>query len=580
MKPIQPPAGNPPPAVLVDPIAADFRNFLYLVWKHLGLPDPTPVQYDIAYALQHGEKRMVIEAFRGVGKSWITSAFVLWLLYCNPDTKILVVSASKQRADDFSTFTKRLISEMDILHHLIARDGQRDSNVAFDVGPAKAAHAPSVKSVGITGQLAGSRADVIIADDIEIPNNSLTQLMRDKLLQIVKEFDAVLTPKPESRVIYLGTPQTEMSVYNSLPERGYVTRIWPARYPTLEKAVTYGNKLASFVMEKLESNPTLGTQYGARGAPVDPHRFSHEDLLEREGSYGRSGFALQFMLDTTLSDAEKYPLKMGDLIVMSVSPEMAPVQVIWGSGYEQVINNVPIVGFQGDRLHKPMFISKDFTPYQGKVMAIDPSGRGGDEVGYAVVGMLHGMLFGIDLGGHRGGYDDATLEALARTAKRNGVKEIIIESNFGDGMFTKLFGPWLAKVGYPCTITEVNHNVQKEKRIIDTLEPVLNQHRFVVSEEVIKRDQENYNTYATETAHRYQLFYQMTRITKDRGSLVKDDRLDALAMAVAYWVEQLDLDNREAEKRYREDALDKELESFMDHVFGMEPKSLNWMGSV
>ena len=54
----------------------DFRNFLFLCWKQLGLPDPTPVQYDIAEYIQHGPKRRVIQAFRGVGKSWITSAYV------------------------------------------------------------------------------------------------------------------------------------------------------------------------------------------------------------------------------------------------------------------------------------------------------------------------------------------------------------------------------------------------------------------------------------------------------------------------------------------------------------------------
>jgi len=224
----------------LDPLKADFRNFLYVTWKHLGLPDPTPVQYDIAHFLQHGPKREIIQAFRGVGKSWVTSAFVCWLLYCNPELKILVVSASKSRADDFSTFTKRLIHEMPLLQHLRAREGQRDSNLAFDVGPARAAHAPSVKSVGITGQIAGSRADVIIPDDIEVPNNSLTQAMRDKLSNSVKEFDAVLTPKEASRIIYLGTPQTEMSVYTTLEERGYTLRIWPARYPSEAQRDKYG----------------------------------------------------------------------------------------------------------------------------------------------------------------------------------------------------------------------------------------------------------------------------------------------------------------------------------------------------
>jgi hypothetical protein len=189
-------------------IKEDFRNFLYLVWEHLGLPSPTLVQYDIANYLQYGPKRLIIQAFRGVGKSWITSTFVIWLLLRDPQLKFLVVSASKQRADDFSTFTKRLIREMPIVQHLRARTDQRDSNVAFDVGPSKASHAPTVKSVGITGQIVGSRAHVIIADDVEVLSNALTQMMREKLEEVVKEFDAVVMPKV-GRVIYLGTPQVE-----------------------------------------------------------------------------------------------------------------------------------------------------------------------------------------------------------------------------------------------------------------------------------------------------------------------------------------------------------------------------------
>ncbi|WP_270994138.1 phage terminase large subunit, partial [Listeria seeligeri] len=99
------------------------------------------------------------------------------------------------------------------------------SNLAFDVGPAQPDQSPSVKSVGINGQLTGSRADTIIADDIEVPKNSMTVVQREKLAELVKEFDAVL--KPGGEIIYLGTPQTEESLYNKLPERGYVIRIWP-----------------------------------------------------------------------------------------------------------------------------------------------------------------------------------------------------------------------------------------------------------------------------------------------------------------------------------------------------------------
>ncbi|NBV89696.1 MAG: DNA maturase B, partial [Betaproteobacteria bacterium] len=274
----------------------------------MNLPDPTPIQYDIAEYLQNGPKRCCIEAFRGVGKSWITSAFVCWCLLMDPTKNILVVSGSKSRSDDFSTFTLRLINEMEVLQHLRPGDHQRNSKIAFDVAPAPASHAPSVKSVGITGQITGSRADLIVADDVESQNNSMTQGMRDRLSESVKEFDAVL--KPNGRVVYLGTPQTEQSIYNELPNRGYEVRIWPARYPTAKQVDSMGKRLAPKILDDLSHDPSL------EGKPTDAKRFSSDDLTEREASYGRSGFNLQFMLDTTLSDQDRYPLKLADLSIM------------------------------------------------------------------------------------------------------------------------------------------------------------------------------------------------------------------------------------------------------------------------
>ena len=142
---------------------SDFRNFLYIAWKHLKLPEPTDIQYDIADYLQHGSQRQIISAFRGCGKSWITSAYVLWRLLLDPQLNILVVSASKNRADDFSTFCLRLLHEMPILNHLYPKESQRQSKISFDVAPALASHQPSVKSLGITSQLTGSRADLILS---------------------------------------------------------------------------------------------------------------------------------------------------------------------------------------------------------------------------------------------------------------------------------------------------------------------------------------------------------------------------------------------------------------------------------
>ena len=528
-------------------ILEDFRLFLWVVWKQLNLPPPTPLQQDMAEFLSNGPRRLICQAFRGVGKSWMTSAFVCWSLLKNPQLNILVVSASKQRADDFSTFTRRLIYQIPLLHGIRPKANQRDANISFDVGPALPSHAPSVKSLGITGQITGSRADIIIADDVEVSNNVQTYAMREKLKNTVKEFEAII--KPGGRIIYLGTPQTEMSVYNSLAKEGYISCIWPARIP--EDMESYEGQLSPFIVSLIEEGAAPGT-------PTEPTRFDHRELLERELVYGKSGFALQFMLDTTLSDSHRYPLKLSDLMVMDVHPEMAPLQVA-GSLSEGNRLSLASVGLHDDCFYAPHYISPHWAAYEGAVMTIDPSGRGTDETAYCIVKMLKGLLFVSACGGLTGGYEEETLTRLATLAKTHKVNLVQIESNFGDGMFTRLFEPIINRI-YPVSVEEVRHSTQKEKRIIDTLEPVMNQHRLIVDRRLAEEDQ------ASEGP--YQLFYQMTRVTRDRGALAHDDRLEALAMAVHYWTEMLSQDVTKSEEVFKTQWLEEELERFEAHALG------------
>jgi hypothetical protein len=539
----------------------DFRNFAYDLWEHLNLPEPTYCQYDIALYLQHGPRRRMIEAFRGVGKSFLTAGYVVWLLWKDPQHKIMVVSASKERADAFSVFVKQIIEGFAPLAHLRPRNGQRDSNLAFDVGPATADQSPSVKSVGITGQLTGSRANTIIADDIEVPKNSMTVVQREKLSELVKEFDAVI--KPGGEIIYLGTPQTEESIYNKLPERGYQIRIWPARFPKdVKQRNAYGAKLAPLLGDRFDADPNLAWQ------PTDPVRFDENDLLEREASYGRSGFALQFMLDTSLADADRYPLRLRDFIVMDVDREVAPIRVVWASGKQQILEGIPSVGFTGDRWYGPMHVSDVMEEYTGSVMTVDPSGRGDDETGYVVTKFLRGMIYLRRAGGLKGGYDDKTLESLAHIARAEQVQTILVESNFGDGMFCKLLEPVLQRI-YPCTLEEIRHNTAKERRICDTIEPVLNQHRLVVDTSVVRAD-------ALTENHHYQLFHQLTRMTRDRGAVKHDDRVEPLAMALAYWADHLSRDVTSEEERYAEELQDKDYLDFIQKATGAAAHALNF----
>ncbi len=555
----------------IPPKLRDFRNFLYLVWKHLNLPDPTTLQYDIAEYLQNGPKRSVIMAFRGVGKSWITSAFVVHQLLLDPSKNILVVSASKNRSDDFSTFTLRIIQEIPILQGLKPSENQRFSKIAFDVGPAPASHAPSVKSLGISSQLTGSRADIIVADDVEVANNSATQGMRDKLDEQVKEFDAIIKPLDSSRIIFLGTPQCEDSIYNKLRERGYKSRIWSSEYPDDTEAINnYGGDLAPLIADNITPE-TIGTS-------TEPLRFTDLDLEERKMSYGRTGYALQFMLNPKLSDADRYPLKINDLVVMDVDVDVAPEKIVWSSDPDNCDRELPNVGLAGDRYRRPANTVGDMIPYTGSVLSIDPSGRGKDETGYAVVKMLNGQLYVPDAGGIKGGYDEKTLKQLVAIAKDNKVNIVVIESNFGDGMFMELIKP-LFRTTYPVTIEEVRHNKQKELRIVDTLEPVLNSHRLVIDPKVITYDYKSALSYPIEQQTRYMLMYQLSRITRDRGSLVHDDRLDALSIAVGYWAQQMASDADQSMVDRQQELLHKELQDFTDsfHKRSNSSKAVLWM---
>ncbi len=537
-------------------IQSDFKIFLQALWQQLDLPSPTRAQYAIADYLQHGPKRLQIQAFRGVGKSWITGAFVLWVLFNNPEKKIMIISASKERADNMSIFLQKLIIETPWLSHLRPKsDDARWSRISFDVN-CSPHQAPSVKSVGITGQLTGSRADLMILDDIEVPGNSLTETMREKLLQLTTEIESILTPKDDSRICILGTPQTTFTVYRKLAERSYKPFVWPARYP--RKVSQYEGLLAPQLVADIDN--------GAESWEVtDPDRFADDDLLEREAAMGRSNFMLQFMLDTSLSDAEKFPLKMADLIVTSVNPNTAPDSIIWCSDPSNVIKELPTVGLPGDYFYSPMRIQGEWHPYQETICSVDPSGRGTDETAAAFISQRNGFLYLHKMCAYRDGYSDNTLLDILRHCKKYQVQKLVIETNFGDGIVAELFKKHLQQTKQAIDVEEVRANVRKEDRIIDALEPVLNQHRLVVDRSVIDWDYKSNKDEAPEKRLLYMLFYQMSRMCKEKGAVKHDDRLDALAQGVKYFTDCMSISAQEAvNQRKREEWNDMLISSVED----------------
>lgn len=549
-----------------------FLPFLIAGMRFLGF-STTPIQQDIGCFLEFGPNDLMVQAQRSQAKSTITALFAVWYLIKDPQNRILVISAGGKQANEISTLITRVILNWDILECLRpdASHGDRTSVEAFDVhwelkGVDKS---PSVACIGITGNLQGKRADLLIADDVESAKNSRTALMRELLINLIRDFPSICVGRDGQppKTVFLGTPQSDSSVYNTLPGSGYCVRIWPGRYPAVDEDESYGDMLAPLIRRKMEADPTLRYGYGPTGksgAPTDPDLLDDHSLCAKENKQGPAYFQLQHMLCTLLSDMERYPLKAAHIVVMRLgeSLPMHFVRSMEATGLRQY--QVGSLKFQ---CSTTSFISNELSKPTGRVMAIDPAGGGknGDETGVAVADQLNGNIYIRYAGAVRGGYDTDTLAKIVALAKRFDPDVIIIEKNMGHGAFTQVLLPLLRKENVRASCIDVFHTGQKEQRIADCIEPVAARGSLVFDESVIQEDWNSTQQYPADKRQVYTLMHQFTKLTRDRGALAKDDRLDALSMVIAYWVKALGQDSEIAAQLVREAELVKHFQDPMHY---------------
>ena len=499
---------------------------------------PTPVQMQILDYLESGPKRRVIAAFRGCGKSTLSAMYILWRLLRNPEEKVLIVSASLSRAEAMSAWLLKTIGDVPWLRHMLpdSHDG-RYSRIAFDVGTCKyIEQSPSVRAAGVTGQVTGSRASLILVDDCETTATALTQMQREKLRNVLNEMEVILKPGPESEIVYLGTPHSATdSIYFALHrDLSYQMRMWPSRVPS--DLTPYKGCLAPLIEKRMPNDV---------GRPTDT-RFSEDELIQRELSMSNMQNKLQMMLDATLSDIERYPLRCKDLMIIGVDNYLPEVMV-----YEKhksfALEDLPCAGMAHDpTFYKPRqvegLIGVDEVP---TVMTLDPSGGGADEFAWCVCKAWGGNYYICEIGGKLGGVSEEFWGQLAGIAKKWNVNEIAVESNFGGlEIYKQVLMPYLRKAGAECRVEAIRSNQRKELRIIDTLAPVMQTHRVAIARQVIEADADLLKNAKDDRDVSYSFVHQMTRLTHDRGSLIHDDRIDAVAMAVQWFQEQAALDQK------------------------------------
>lgn len=529
-----------------DDLIDDFTVFYEYMFLRLGFGTPTEAQVSMAEYISSDIKQdKMLLALRGLAKSLTTELYVLWRLLRDNDEHILVRSASSKRSRNFTTFLLNLLKTTPVLQHLAPRNNQRKSTEMFDVNGAEPSDSPSVYSAGVGASITGMRASIVISDDIEVPSNSGTEETRNTLLEQYNESINLLVESNgvSGEVIVLGTYQSMDSIYLTLEATdAFKVHMIPAIYPDLNQF--YINRIAPYLKERIENNPDI------IGTAVDT-RFNMIVLNKRKMRIGKSAFELQYMLNPTLSDDLKYPLKLRDLMVYDIDPIDNPIRFVYSS--EEKLYKVKHRGFNNDYFTSPSWLSPERAPFDFTILAVDPSGRGTDETGYVVISLMGGKLFIRDFGGLTGGYDDDALDALVAKAIRYQVNAVVGESNFGDGAYIKMLETKL-KLSYNCKVDEVRATSQKELRIIDTLEPLMNQHRIVVDRGAIEKD--------FDKSSQYSLTYQMTHITKERGSLIHDDIIDVIELGSKYLIEYMAVGDTHAMQKSADDRA-KEIEDIM-----------------
>ena len=523
-----------------------------------GSPDLNRMQANILKFLFSGNTYRMIMAQRGQAKTTLAAIYCVFLLIHFPHYRIIVFSQNSKRAKEISGWIVKIFYSMEILEFMLpdVYAGDRASIEAFEVhwclrGSDKS---PSVACYSIESGAQGARADVILADDIESLQNSRTVGSREWLIETTKEFESI---NQYGDIIYLGTPQSSESIYNSLPQRGYQVRIWTGRYPTNDEIITYGDRLAPIILKDISKDSTLqsgGGISGKRGQPTCPEMYDEEQLSKKELSQGAAKFNLQFMLSTGLSDEGRHPLKLMNLIVANFNHEKAPVMPIWSASKQTRWNTAPLIGNKvSDKLYFAMNVDYEYRKFDNIIMGVDPSGgtQHADEMAYCIVGQLGSTLYILSAGGVRGGYAEEDLLKLVFTAKAYGVQSVYVEENFGSGAHLSALKPLFQREHPKCHIEGVTVSGQKELRIIDIVEPLLSSHRLVISQDAILKDIEGIQHYPSAQRLRYSFCYQLSFITRERGSLAHEDRLDAFAIAMHQVVQNVDYDQAAYEARQK-----------------------------
>lgn len=532
--------------------------FLFVegLWHEWGNDKKMPLTWLEEDAIRYtfdrkGPRFRGIKAFRRCGKtSWGTIPLPLYRWFCGDLNRcIIVISKSADEAKKTAYAIRSALDSIWFLKHLAPVPGQRDNIMLFDVnGRTSLSRQPSLQVIGVGGHMEGNRAHTIVIDDVETKSNTQSVTARDKLFTLCTEFTHIAfkdedeSQSGESEVIVMGTVKHEDSLYTKLERGGYKFRTYPAAYPPNDIRI---HDLA----------PCIESRRGQHAVwePTAPHnRDAHEISQAKALSYRE--FLKEWMCVVDFGGTLRHPLKLANLIVVdSIHRDFGITQFMWGTENSKGstrIADIELLGFDGDYLHRPAVIGDQTAPFWRTHCYIDPAFGGHDKTGAAFGSNLGANIQVKGVYGLDGGTTDLALDRIANLCREHGVQYVYCEQNAGHGLYDKVLWPHLQRLfvepgqhpkfplGWKCQIVDdpkvTKAGIQKERRIIETLEPALSQHRLIAARSVVERDPGE----DIENA----LQFQISRITPERDSLPEDGKIDALAGLIKSLDSNLDLD--------------------------------------
>lgn len=199
---------------MVDKPNIDFPQFVW-IWNFQQNQLTPPLHVSMARWLSRrwleGDRELLLLAFRNSGKSTLVGLFCAWLLYCNPNGRILVLAGDFALAKKMVRNVKKVIERHPLTQSLKPPRTDNWASDQFTVARPAELRDPSMLAKGIAANVTGLRADVVICDDVEVPNTCDTALKRADLRTRLHEIDYVLVPG--GLKLYVGTPHTYYTIY-------------------------------------------------------------------------------------------------------------------------------------------------------------------------------------------------------------------------------------------------------------------------------------------------------------------------------------------------------------------------------